>query len=249
MQSDDRFDRLILGNGAVVPENNNYNPRHARRFRKKRSKLDVLQAARDALVLSDEFMSMANRFQKDAADLDDELTQEYLKPYYPNKSAVLESLKTHPRQIALTTALRIAQNAYYYVYTVFILTYLAQGGISRETGLTAVLVASALGLVTVPLWGWLSDVFGRRRVYLFGAVSSAVASKTAVALPFQAMAETYREQHSPCQRLALDFLDRSSTPASAVTVASKFVETNEGLRRAKHLAFRMPDAAQLDSLR
>jgi MFS family permease len=85
---------------------------------------------------------------------------------------VLESLRTHPRQVLLTTGLRIAQNAYYYVYTVFILTYLAQGGTSRETGLTAILIASALGLVTVPLWGWASDRFGRRRTYLFGAIFS-----------------------------------------------------------------------------
>ncbi|AUI50837.1 MFS transporter [Arthrobacter crystallopoietes] len=89
---------------------------------------------------------------------------------------VLESIKTHPRQVALTTGLRIAQNAFYYVYTVFILTYLTQvSGTDRNTGLAAVLIASALGLVTVPLWGWLSDVIGRRRVYLFGAISSAVA--------------------------------------------------------------------------
>jgi metabolite-proton symporter len=89
---------------------------------------------------------------------------------------VLESIKTHPRQVVLTTGLRIAQNAFYYVYTVFILTYLTQvSGTDRNTGLAAVLIASALGLVTVPLWGWLSDVIGRRRVYLFGAVSSAVA--------------------------------------------------------------------------
>ncbi|WP_139003956.1 MFS transporter [Arthrobacter crystallopoietes] len=89
---------------------------------------------------------------------------------------VLESIKTHPRQVVLTTGLRIAQNAFYYVYTVFILTYLTQvSGTDRNTGLAAVLIASALGLVTVPLWGWLSDVFGRRRVYLFGAISSAVA--------------------------------------------------------------------------
>lgn len=89
---------------------------------------------------------------------------------------VLESIKTHPRQVVLTTGLRIAQNAFYYVYTVFILTYLTQvSGTDRNTGLAAVLIASALGLVTVPLWGWLSDIIGRRRVYLFGAVSSAVA--------------------------------------------------------------------------
>ena len=33
----------------------------------------------------------------------------------------------------------------------------------------AVLIASAVHLVTIPLWGHLSDRIGRRPVYLFGA--------------------------------------------------------------------------------
>lgn len=95
---------------------------------------------------------------------------------------VLESLRTHPRQVALTTGLRLAQNAFYYVYTVFILTYLAQGGTSRETGLQAILIASALGLVSVPLWGWVSDRIGRRRTYLFGGVFSILVALVAFPL-------------------------------------------------------------------
>lgn len=99
-----------------------------------------------------------------------------------SRRPVLESLRTHPRQVALTTGLRIAQNAFYYVYTVFILTYLAQGGISRETGLQAILIASALGLVTVPFWGWVSDKIGRRRTYLFGGIFSILVALVAFPL-------------------------------------------------------------------
>ncbi len=99
-----------------------------------------------------------------------------------SRRPVLESLRTHPRQVVLTIGLRIAQNAFYYVYTVFILTYLAQGGISRETGLQAILIASALGLVTVPFWGWVSDKVGRRRTYLFGGIFSILVALVAFPL-------------------------------------------------------------------
>ena len=38
--------------------------------------------------------------------------------------------------------------------------------------LTGVAIAAAVGLVTVPLWGSLSDRFGRRKLYMAGAVFS-----------------------------------------------------------------------------
>jgi len=41
-------------------------------------------------------------------------------------------------------------------------------------GLNAVLVASAVHLVTIPVWGHLSDRFGRRSIYLVGAVGMAL---------------------------------------------------------------------------
>ena len=40
--------------------------------------------------------------------------------------------------------------------------------------LNAVLIGAAVHLVTIPIWGALSDRFGRRPVYLFGAVGVGV---------------------------------------------------------------------------
>src|ERR1700689_3324276 len=40
---------------------------------------------------------------------------------------------------------------------------------SREVILTAVLVASCVSFVTIPLWGHISDKIGRRKMYLIGA--------------------------------------------------------------------------------
>src|SRR5690606_1496787 len=44
----------------------------------------------------------------------------------------------------------------------------------KSLGLNAVLVGSAIHFVTIPMWGWLSDVIGRRIVHLFGTASMLV---------------------------------------------------------------------------
>ncbi|WP_336158855.1 MFS transporter [Amycolatopsis sp. VC5-11] len=84
-----------------------------------------------------------------------------------------ELMRTQRRPVWLTAGMRLSQNALYYLYTTFGIAYIARSA-DDEVGLRAVLVASALSLVTVPAWAWLSDRYGRRPLYLFGTVTSAV---------------------------------------------------------------------------
>nr|WP_240897766.1 MFS transporter [Kineococcus vitellinus] len=89
---------------------------------------------------------------------------------------VAEVLRTNKRGVLVTTGMRLGQNGGYVLYTVFALTYLTsevrEDG--ADVGLLAVLVASVLSLAATPLWGALSDRVGRRPVYLFGAVLTAL---------------------------------------------------------------------------
>jgi metabolite-proton symporter len=79
------------------------------------------------------------------------------------------------REVLIAMGARIAENVSYYVLTAFILVYVVQAlALSKSTGLNAVLIASAVHFVTIPLWGLLSDKIGRRPVYLFGTVGMAV---------------------------------------------------------------------------
>lgn len=90
-----------------------------------------------------------------------------------HKMPVMEVLRTERRAVVLTTGMRISQNAVYYIFTVFALVYVKNElGKDSNAGLTAVIVASAIGLISVPLWAALSDKVGRRPVFLFGAVAS-----------------------------------------------------------------------------
>jgi metabolite-proton symporter len=82
-------------------------------------------------------------------------------------------LRDYRRSTLLAIGMRFAENALFYVFTVFVLNYgQAQLGISRTTMLWGVTLAAFVGCFSVPFWGALSDRWGRRRVYLFGALFS-----------------------------------------------------------------------------
>src|SRR4029434_2155273 len=70
---------------------------------------------------------------------------------------------------------RLAENGSFYIYTVFVLIYGADHvGMDRNIVLTGIMIAAALELLSIPLFGALSDLVGRRPVYLFGAISTGV---------------------------------------------------------------------------
>src|SRR5829696_7477948 len=87
------------------------------------------------------------------------------------KAPILTVLAHYKREVLVAMGARIAENVSFYLLTVFSLSYLtkAQGAESSFT-LNALVIASAVHLVTIPMWGALSDRIGRRPVYLFGAV-------------------------------------------------------------------------------
>lgn len=83
-------------------------------------------------------------------------------------------LKRYPRNVLLAIGARLAENASFYVFSVFVLTYGTQNlHMPRSTLLNCVLIASVVQFFTIPMFGLLSDHVGRRPVYLGGALSLA----------------------------------------------------------------------------
>jgi metabolite-proton symporter len=83
---------------------------------------------------------------------------------------VTEVVRRHPREIVLTALMRLAEQTPFYLFTAFVLAYGTEElGLSRRLLLVGTLVAAALALFTVPFFGWLSDVVGRKRLYVTGA--------------------------------------------------------------------------------
>lgn len=102
------------------------------------------------------------------------------------RQPIVEVLRAHPREVLLAIGARFAENGAFYVYTVFSLVYGTQKvGLDRQTVLMGILIASGSAMFAIPLAGALSDRFGRRPVYLFGAIMTAL-----FAYPFFALLDT-----------------------------------------------------------
>jgi metabolite-proton symporter len=91
------------------------------------------------------------------------------------KAPILEVIKRQPREIILSALLRMAEQAPFYIFTAYIFAY-GTGTLkmSRELILSAVLVASCVSFITIPLSGHLSDRIGRRKMYLIGTVTTGI---------------------------------------------------------------------------
>ncbi|RBP68095.1 metabolite-proton symporter [Brevibacterium sanguinis] len=88
-----------------------------------------------------------------------------------SKNPIADVYRHEQRNVWLATGMRVSQNAVYYLYTVFAISYVARSlGSDSNVTLVAVMISSAVGIVSTPLWAILSDRIGRRRIYMFGAI-------------------------------------------------------------------------------
>ena len=91
------------------------------------------------------------------------------------RQPIIEVLKTHPKEVLQAAGARCAENGSFYIYSAFMLVYATQHAhIDRNVVLNGIMLASACEFIAIPSYGALTDRIGRRPVYLFGAIMTAV---------------------------------------------------------------------------
>jgi len=102
------------------------------------------------------------------------------------KAPLLSVWKYEKKKTIVMAFFQTAANVGYFLITVYALSYITQTlGLPRSVASNALMVGAAVDLFMQPVFGWLSDKYGRKKVYGFGAIFFAF-----YAFPFFALLNT-----------------------------------------------------------
>lgn len=103
----------------------------------------------------------------------------------PQHAPLVEVLRQHPREMIVGIGARLAETCGSHLFVTFALAYGKAVGAAVETLMLGVTLGMLADSLMMPVFGALSDRFGRRPVYMFGVLAMA-----AFAYPFFAMLES-----------------------------------------------------------
>jgi MFS transporter, MHS family, shikimate and dehydroshikimate transport protein len=93
------------------------------------------------------------------------------------RQPIIAVLRRQPKSVLRAAGMRFGENATFYIHTTYILTYGTEVvHLKRNDLLLGIIIVSALGIFSTPMWGFFSDRFGRRNVVLFGSTLMALLS-------------------------------------------------------------------------
>lgn len=82
-----------------------------------------------------------------------------------------EAVFKNPKNFLVAVGLKICEVSWVYMLTVFMVVYATKNlGLPRSLMLDAIMIAAAIEIVTIPLFGYISDKVGRRPFYFAGTL-------------------------------------------------------------------------------
>ena len=92
-----------------------------------------------------------------------------------SKNPFTEAVRKNTRSFLIAVGLKLSEVSWVYMLTVFVVVYATTKlGIAKPMMLDAVLYAALLELISLPLFGWISDKIGRRPLFIAGALFTIV---------------------------------------------------------------------------
>jgi MFS transporter, MHS family, shikimate and dehydroshikimate transport protein len=102
------------------------------------------------------------------------------------KLPIAEVLTAHRRAFLIAVGLKLSEISYATIIGVFAISYVSTTlGLPRSLILNAILLSAAAGFAAIPVFGWLSDVIGRKPMFYAASVFAA-----AFAFPLFALFDT-----------------------------------------------------------
>jgi metabolite-proton symporter len=88
------------------------------------------------------------------------------------RTPVVEVMRRNWREVVLTALVRTGQQTPFYIFTTYVLTYATHVlGLPQSLVLEFVMIQALASLVTIPSFGYMSDIVGRRRITAIGCVA------------------------------------------------------------------------------
>lgn len=85
---------------------------------------------------------------------------------------IVDTLKYHWREVLIAIGAKVVETAPFYIFGTFVVSYATTNlEFSRTATLAAVMIATVITTILIPIMGALSDRVGRKKMYVTGAVA------------------------------------------------------------------------------